>query len=110
VRSRCYARWETPRPKNSAHGQKIALTTIVDQTNNFATARAVVLPSQSGITFATDLQAPESPRRGCDPGVLESYGAFERVMRSSDHDLKSWKLTRKQFRRCCEAAYEELKR
>jgi len=42
--------------------------------------------------------------------VLESYGAFERVMWSSDHDLKSWKLTRKQFRRCCGAAYEELKR
>jgi hypothetical protein len=29
---------------------------------------------------------------------------------SSDDDLRRWKLTRKQFRRCCVAAYEELKR
>ena len=34
-----------------------------------------------------------------DPGVLESYGAFERVMWPSDDDLRKWKLTRKQFRR-----------
>jgi hypothetical protein len=44
VRSRCYARWETPRPKNSVHGQKIALTAIIDQTNNFA-ARARTKPA-----------------------------------------------------------------
>jgi hypothetical protein len=46
----------------------------------------------------TDLQASESPRKGgCDPGVLESYGAFERVMWSSDDDLRRWKFTASSF-------------
>jgi len=31
-------------------------------------------------------------------------------VRARDVVIKSWKLTRKQFRRCCGAAYEELKR
>jgi hypothetical protein len=45
-----------------------------------------------------------------DPALLDSYGGFERVMWPSDNDLHRWNVTRKQFRRCCVAAYEELKR
>jgi hypothetical protein len=51
---------------------------------------------------------PSHPGRG--DAIIESYGAFERVMWSSDYDLRRWKFYRKQFRRCCGAAYEESKR
>ena len=63
--------------------------------NNFATARAAVLPTQSGSLLQPIFRPQVTQEGGCDPGVLESYGAFERVMWSSDDDLRSWKLTRK---------------
>jgi hypothetical protein len=86
--------------KNSAHGQKIALATIVDQTNNFATAQAAVLPTQSGSLLQPIFRPPSHPGRGVRSRRARKLCAFERVMWSSDYDLRSWKLTRKQFRRC----------
>src|SRR5262249_42130423 len=66
----CYARWETLRPKNSAHGQKIALTAIVDQMNNFAargpTAKQPVLPISVGSFLESDAPPPSHPRGGDD--------------------------------------------
>jgi hypothetical protein len=43
-------------------------------------------------------------------GALNTYEDFESVLWPDDTDLKKWQVTRKQFERCCAAAFAEFKR
>jgi len=72
VRPRCYARWETPRPKNSAHGQKIALTAIIDSDNNFAARANQAGRAAKSVCLLLDADAPgDDSVFGADAGRHE---------------------------------------